>query len=72
MKITGHATSHVFRRYDLGDVDALRQRLSTARTKVASLASLRDNAKLRAARTPTVDSCTATAQHALAAAGDVQ
>jgi hypothetical protein len=26
MKVTGHHTSHVFRRYDLGDTDALRQR----------------------------------------------
>jgi integrase len=31
MKITGHTTSQVFRRYDIGDVDALRDRLTHAR-----------------------------------------
>jgi len=33
MKITGHRTSSVFRRYDLGDVDALRSRLAAARAE---------------------------------------
>ena len=33
MKITGHKTSSVFRRYDLGDVDALRSRLAAARAE---------------------------------------
>jgi len=31
MKITGHTTSHVFRHYDICDVDALRDRLAHAR-----------------------------------------
>jgi integrase len=31
MKITGHTTSHVFRHYDICDVDALRDRLTRAR-----------------------------------------
>jgi hypothetical protein len=33
MRITGHKTASVFRRYDLGDVDALRSRLSAARAE---------------------------------------
>jgi hypothetical protein len=40
MKITGHQTSHVFRHYDLGNVEALRQRLAAARTKAATLTPL--------------------------------
>ena len=31
MKITGHTTSHVFRHYDICDVDALRDRPTHAR-----------------------------------------
>ena len=31
MKITGHTTNHVFRHYDIGDVEALRDRLARAR-----------------------------------------
>ena len=31
MKITGHTTTHVFRHYDIGDVEALRERLARAR-----------------------------------------
>jgi hypothetical protein len=31
MKNTGHTTSHVFRHYDICDVDALRERLADAR-----------------------------------------
>jgi integrase len=37
MQITGHRTNHVFRRYNLGNDDALRQRLAAARTKVTAL-----------------------------------
>jgi hypothetical protein len=37
MKITGHQTSHVFRHYDLGNVDALRERLTRARTYAKQL-----------------------------------
>ena len=33
MKVTGHQTAHVFRHYDLGDVAALRARLSAARAR---------------------------------------
>jgi len=36
MKITGHTTTHVFRHYDIGNVDALRERLTRARTAVAA------------------------------------
>jgi integrase len=45
MKITGHQTSHVFRHYDLGNVEALRQRLAAARTKVATLTPLQSVAR---------------------------
>ena len=31
MKITDHTTTHVFRHYDVGDVEALRERLARAR-----------------------------------------
>ena len=31
MKITGHQTAHVFRHYDLGNVDVLRERLARSR-----------------------------------------
>jgi integrase len=37
MAVTGHKTSHVFRHYDLGDVEALRARLAQARTRVTAL-----------------------------------
>jgi hypothetical protein len=37
MQVTGHKTGHVFRHYDLGNVEALRQRLAQARTKVTAL-----------------------------------
>jgi hypothetical protein len=40
MKITGHQTHHVFRHYDLGNDEALRQRLAAARTKAASITPL--------------------------------
>jgi hypothetical protein len=35
MKMTGHQTAHVFRHYDLGDVEALRARLAARRAYVA-------------------------------------
>lgn len=41
MKITGHQTSHVFRHYDIGDVDALRARLAHARRR-GTVTPLRD------------------------------
>src|SRR5262249_50301939 len=40
MKIGGWKTAHVFRHYDLGNVDALRQRLAQARATVAALTPL--------------------------------
>ena len=41
MKITGHQTAHVFKHYDLGDVDALRDRLTRARAQVGTLRTQR-------------------------------
>jgi len=35
MKVTGHVTAHVFRHYDLGDVEALRAQLAQRRAYVA-------------------------------------
>ena len=72
MKITGHHTAHVFRRYDLGDVDALRQRLTRARTRAATVTRLRDTRKQRVAQGEAEGSCTATAQQALATTGEVE
>jgi len=37
MKITGHQTAHVFRHYDIGNVEALRERLARSRATVARL-----------------------------------
>ena len=37
MKITGHQTAHVFRHYDLGAVDVLRERLARSRAYVQTL-----------------------------------
>ena len=34
MRITDHPTSHVFRHYDICDVDALRERLARAREQM--------------------------------------
>jgi hypothetical protein len=36
MKVTGHNTAHVFRHYDIGNVDALREKLARRREYVAS------------------------------------
>jgi integrase len=35
MKVTGHTTAHVFRHYDIGDVEALRDKLARRREYVA-------------------------------------
>ena len=35
MKVTGHPTAHVFRHYDIGDVEALRDKLARRREYVA-------------------------------------
>jgi hypothetical protein len=37
MKITGHQTAHVFRHYDLGDVEVLRGRLAKSRVYAPGL-----------------------------------
>ena len=34
MKVTGHTTAHVFRLYDIGDVDTRRERLAQRRAYV--------------------------------------
>jgi integrase len=40
MQVTGHQTARVFRHYDCGVVEALRQRIAAARTKAATLRPL--------------------------------
>ena len=42
MRVTGHQTAHVFRHYDIGNVDALRARLTRARGTVSSLRDSRE------------------------------
>jgi integrase len=42
MKVTGHKTAHVFRTYDLGNVDRLREELDRARAVAAHRARFRD------------------------------
>jgi hypothetical protein len=42
MKVTGHKTAHVFRTYDLGNVDRLREELDRARALAAHRARFRD------------------------------
>ena len=37
MKITGHQTAHVFRHYDIGNTEALREWLTRSRATVARL-----------------------------------
>ena len=61
MKITGHQTSHVFRHYDLGDVEALRARLAQARQQVATITGLATR-RQRVAQGRAARDCTTTAQ----------
>jgi integrase len=44
MLVTGHTTTHVFKHYNLGNVEALRARLSKARATSRKVASLRSRA----------------------------
>jgi integrase len=53
MKITGHQTSHVFRHYDLGNVDVLRDRLAQARTYAKSLPTTSKVTPIGSRRQPT-------------------
>jgi hypothetical protein len=41
MKITGHQTADVFRHYDIGNVEVLRERLARSRATVAQLGKAR-------------------------------
>ena len=51
MKITGHQTAHVFRHYDLGDVNVLRERLARSREYVRGLRAKSKVTPLRTAAT---------------------
>lgn len=72
MKITGHQTSHVFKYYDLGNVDALRERLTRARRKAATIVRFGDSRKHRAARPTAAGSCAAAAQQSVALSTDAR
>jgi integrase len=50
MKVTGHQTAHVFRHYDLGDVEALRARLAQRQAYVAAQPTQATVARLTARR----------------------
>jgi integrase len=52
MKVTGHQTSQVFRHYDLGNVDVLRERLAQARSYAKSLPSTPKVTPISARRQP--------------------
>ena len=49
MKVTGHKTADVFRHYNLGDVEALRERLTNALTKKRALPPTRKVTPMRRA-----------------------
>jgi integrase len=61
MQVGGWKTAHVFRHYDLGNVDALRARMSHARAKVASLTGVVTR-RQRVAEGRAARDCTTTAQ----------
>ena len=61
MKVSGWKTHHVFAHYDLGDVDALRQRMTAARAKVANLSGVVTR-RQRVAQGQAARDCTTTAQ----------
>ena len=42
MKVTGHTTAHVFRHYDIGNVEALRQKLARRRAYVTGTPRARE------------------------------
>jgi len=50
MKITGHQTAHVFRHYDIGDVEVLRDRLARSRATIAQLGKARAGASAESNR----------------------
>jgi integrase len=49
VKITGHKTTAVFRNYDLGDTDALRDRMAAARAEAEQRAKQRARFRTRKA-----------------------
>jgi hypothetical protein len=64
MLVGGWRTTHVFKHYNLGNVDALRQRLSAARA--AAVARLDDSPRQPVTRGRPDGSCTAPTQQTLA------
>ena len=50
MKITGQQTAHVFRHYDIGNVEALRERLTQSRAAVTRLTKAKERAESSAAQ----------------------
>jgi hypothetical protein len=56
MKVLGHKTPSIFRRYNLGDTEALRDRLTRATAWVRSLPTRRPVVPLRGSALPSVAS----------------
>ena len=52
MKVLGHKTPRIFRRYTLGDTEGLRERLTQANAYVRSLRKRRSVVPLRSAALP--------------------
>jgi hypothetical protein len=71
MKVSGWKTHHVFAHYDLGDVDALRQRLTQARAKVARITG-GVTRRQRVTQRRAANDCTTTAQQAVATTDGVR
>jgi integrase len=63
MRVGGWKSRHVFDHYDLGDVNSLRERLTTARAKVAKLTGVVTRRQC-VAQGDTARNCTTTAQRA--------
>ena len=66
MQVGGWKTAHVVRHYDLGNVEALRERLGRARRKVAAVTGPRDRRQQRVPGHESAGSCTAAAQQEVA------
>ena len=66
MQVGAWKTAHVGRHYDLGNVEALRERLGRARCKVAAVSRLRDRQQPRVSRHKSAASCIAATQQEVA------
>jgi integrase len=72
MAVANWKTRHMVGHYNLGNVDALRQRLTRARLQAAAVAQLGDSTEQRGVRRRAPGSCTAPTQQAVAADGEAR